>query len=248
MSPIKPTKKTLEKQKAPFAGLVFVQHDDTTGPSPRGGWHSCSTGLPVPVRLLSTDRRPVPARGLLLHLWAQEQAPAGGPLPLCRGWGDMLCGRPRQRPGQVGAAVATAGSIPRGLQGEGDVLDCRRKRRRRTQLQPARLKPGHGDRPAFGWLERMPRHVRLPWTSDGRRRKGQYGQRPCRGHPWSRGRQAAAAADKTGLAVRRPEAVWPEAVWPQQTHPLGCGSGRRKSKGRAWKRRPNPGRRQENSH
>ena len=117
--------KNLEKQKAPFAGLVFVQHDDTTGPIPRGGWHSCSTGLPVPVRLLSTDRRPVPARGLLLHLWAQEQAPAGGPLPLCRGWGDMLCGRPRQRPGQVGAAAAAAGSIPRGLQGEGDVLDAK---------------------------------------------------------------------------------------------------------------------------
>ena len=141
MSPIKPTKKNLEKQKAPFAGLVFVQHDDTTGPIPRGGWHSCSTGLPVPVRLLSTDRRPVPARGLLLHLWAQEQAHAGGPLPLCRGWGDMLCGRPRQRPGQVGAAAATVCQVRTWrLSSEASAgtsaLSSRRSRRSRSARRP----------------------------------------------------------------------------------------------------------------
>ena len=60
------------------------------------------------------------------------------------------------------------------------------------------------------------------------RRKGQYGQRPCRGQPRLQRRQAArpgsrgshqSAPDhrdeyKTGLAVRRPE-----LVWPQQAHP-----------------------------
>ena len=72
------------------------------------------------------------------------------------------------------------------------------------------------------------RQLRLPWISDGMRRKWQYGQRPCRGQPRLQRRQAARPGSsgsrqsvpdhrdeyKTGLAVRRPE-----LVWPQQAHP-----------------------------